>query len=83
MKKTMFITVEESEKINDEWSAYIRLSKFDEEIINLIKSEPIRFYNKGTGNWEVPMTSVDGIVEKVSNIDIVLTQGGEEYRLNK
>lgn len=83
MKKTMFITVEEAEKINDEWSAYIRLSKYDEEIISLIKAEPIKFYNKGTGNWEIPMTSVDNMVEKVSNIDIILTQGGAEYRLSK
>lgn len=83
MKKTMYITVEKSRKVNDEWSAYIGLSKYDEEIVNIIKSEPIRFYNKNSGNWEVPMASVNGIVEKVSNIDIKVAQNDIVQTIHK
>ena len=48
------IKVDKSNKCNGEYSLYISFP-YDKNIVDIIREEPIRYWNPETKQWEVPV----------------------------
>lgn len=63
------IDIKESEKCNGDYSLFVSF-EYDSDIVNIVKSFPIRVYNPNSKTWELPFNKLGELVNKLSDYDI-------------
>lgn len=88
MKNTIHFETRESNKVKahpqfGNYSVWSWMDKFDANLVNLIKEQNERFYHPETKEWEMPVETMQAIVEKLENIIIKMHENGEVYTIEK
>lgn len=63
------IDIRESEKCNGEYSLFVSF-EYNTDIVDIVKSFPIRVYNPKSKTWELPFNKLGELVNKLSDYDI-------------
>lgn len=66
------IDIREAKRITDSYSAFISFD-YNAKIVNIIRELPVRFYDKNHRTWEVPVSSVNELIDKLQDFNIKLT----------
>ena len=66
------INIKASEKLNDNFSAFISFD-YDNLIVNTLRELPFKFYNKDTTTWEIPTDKVLTIISNLKGFEIKLS----------
>lgn len=70
-KKKMIIEIRDSEQLNGEKSAFLHFT-YNPDWITIVKSVEHRKYNKNTKEWEIPVSEIENIKEKIPDASIDL-----------
>lgn len=65
------IDIREAKRITDSYSAFISFD-YNAKIVNIIRELPVRFYDKNHRTWEVPVSSVNELIDKLQDFNIKL-----------
>lgn len=65
------IDIREAKRITDSYSAFLSFD-YNARIVNIIRELPIRFYDKNHRTWEVPISSVNELIDKLQDFNIKL-----------
>lgn len=68
-KQMINIDIRESEKCNGEYSLFVSF-EYNNDIVDIVKSFPIRVYNPKSKTWELPFNKLGELVNKLSDYDI-------------
>lgn len=63
------IRIAKSTRCNSEKSIYVSF-KFDNYILNIVRSFSVRYYNPDTKEWELPITQLEAIKQEFSNYSV-------------
>ena len=66
------IKIKESKNCNEEYSAFVSFP-YDDKVINLIRSFPTRYWIKDSKEWEIPLTKISTLINRLSNYDFTIT----------
>ena len=66
------INIKASEKLNNDFSAFISFD-YDNLIVNTLRELPFKFYNKDTTTWEIPTDKVLTIISNLQGFEIKLS----------
>ena len=67
------INIDKPNKLPGLTSAFISFEKFNEELIDRIRSMPNRVYNKDNKEWEIPIDELEGFISCARNFEIEIT----------
>lgn len=65
------IDIREAKRITDSYSAFLSFD-YNARIVNIIRELPVRFYDKNHRTWEVPVSSVNELIDKLQDFNIKL-----------
>lgn len=65
------IEIAKAVKFKTEYSAFVSFD-YSNEIVNVIRSLPFKYYNPDNTTWEIPVEKINYLVENLSNFDIKL-----------
>lgn len=65
------IDIREAKRITDSYSAFLSFD-YNAKIVNIIRELPVRFYDKNHRTWEVPVSSVNELIDKLQDFNIKL-----------
>lgn len=65
------IDIREAQRITDSYSAFVSFD-YNAKIVDIIRELPIRFYDKNHRTWEVPISSVNKLIDKLQNFNVKL-----------
>ena len=63
------IKIDKSNKCNGEYSLYISFP-YNQNIVNIMREQTIRYYNPNTKEWELPIKSFDKLKEQLKDYQI-------------
>lgn len=63
------IRISKPTRCNSERSVYVSF-KFDNYILNIVRSFPIRYYNPDTKEWELPISQLQALQQAFSNYSV-------------
>ena len=66
------INIAKSIKCNGDWSLFVTFP-YNDEIVNVIRSLPSRFWDKDNKRWEVPFKNLSTLITKLSDYDFDIT----------
>ena len=66
------INIAKSVKCNGDWSLFVTFP-YNDEIVNVIRSLPSRFWDKDNKRWEVPFKNLSTLITKLSDYDFDIT----------
>jgi len=66
------IDIREAKRITDSYSAFLSFD-YNAKIVNILRELPVRFYDKNHRTWEVPVSSVNELIDKLQDFNIKLT----------
>lgn len=74
------INIDKPNKLPGLTAAFISFEKFNEELIDRIRSMPNRVYNKDNKEWEIPIDELEGFISSARNfeIEIILNKKSTE-----
>ena len=76
------IDIREAKRITDSYSAFLSFD-YNAKIGNILREVPIRFYDKNHRTWEVPISSVNELIDKLQDFNIKLTGKVTELETKK
>lgn len=65
------IDIREAKRITDSYSAFVSFD-YNARIVNILRELPIRFYDQNHKTWEVPVSSVITLIDKLNGFNIKL-----------
>lgn len=65
------IEIKESVKFQDNKSAFVSFN-YRPEIVSIIRELPFKYYNAETTTWEIPVSKVSHLIEKLKGYEITL-----------
>lgn len=65
------IDIREAKRITDSYSAFLSFD-YNAKIVNILRELPVRFYDKNHRTWEVPVSSVNELIDKLQDFNIKL-----------
>ena len=65
------IDIREAKRITDSYSAFLSFD-YNARIVNILRELPVRFYDKNHRTWEVPVSSVNELIDKLQDFNIKL-----------
>lgn len=63
------ILVDKSNKCNGEYSLYLTFP-YNQEIVNIMRSQSIRYWHPESKEWELPLKSYPKLLEQLKNYEI-------------
>lgn len=66
------IEIKDAEKVNGRQSAFISFD-YDEDLIDLMREQPSRFWHRETKEWEVPVNYLLNIIDELINVEVIIT----------
>ena len=63
------IKIDKSKKCNGEYSLFVSFP-YDQNIVNIMREQTIRYYNSDTKEWELPIKSFDKLKEQLKDYNI-------------
>ena len=63
------IQVDKSEKCNGNYSLYITFP-YNQNIVEIMRSEPIRYWHPESKEWEIPVKSFPKLKEKLKDYEL-------------
>lgn len=79
------IKIDKSNKCNGEYSLYISFP-YDSNIVNIMRSQSIRYYNPETKEWEIPIKNFDTLKEQLKSYQLNIVNSNENisnFNLNR
>lgn len=69
---TINIRIEESKKLNDEYSLFVSFP-YEQKIVDIVRGYSSRSWNKDKKEWEIPFSKLGDFVSKLSDHDFDIT----------
>lgn len=66
------IDIRESDKCNGDQSMFLSF-RYNEEILNIVRSYPTRYWHADTKEWEVPAKFYEDLTKKLANFSVKVT----------
>ena len=66
------LNIKKANKANGDFSAYISFP-YNEEVLNVIRALPSRYWDNKTKEWEIPLKKIVTIIPQLTQFDIKLT----------
>ena len=70
------IKIDKANKCNGEYSLYISFD-FDYNIVNIMRNQPVRYYNPDTKEWEIPYKKLDEIKKQLQDYELNIVNSHE------
>ena len=71
------IKIDKSNKCNGEYSLYVSFP-YDQNIVNIMRNQSIKYYNPDTKAWEIPYKRLDNLKEQLKDYDINMLNSHED-----
>lgn len=71
------IKIAKSNKCNEEYSLYISFP-YEQDIVNIMREQTIRYYNPNTREWELPIKSFDKLKEALKDYQLNIVNSNED-----
>ena len=55
----------------EEYSIYVSFP-YDADVVDIIRDQQVRFWNKDTKEWELPLSCLENLVDKLHNYEIMI-----------
>ena len=76
------IDIRKSENTNEEYSIYVSFP-YSAEVVDIIREQLIRFWNKDTKEWELPLSCLETLVDKLHNYEININADENVFETTK
>ena len=76
------IDIRKSENTNEEYSIYFSFP-YSAEVVDIIREQLIRFWNKDTKEWELPLSCLETLVDKLHNYEININADENVFETTK
>ena len=66
------LNIKKSNKANGDYSAFVSFP-YNEEVVNLIRNMPSRYWDNKTKEWEIPLKKIVTLIPQLQKFDVTIT----------